>query len=194
MGEENAGIFVLESGLLEEILAVHGVKAEVLASEAGRVEMRVKPDSIYHIESSPIGVFVRSHNIGLVIYDSVTAPIKERFIATQDFPGRAAAINLWMGRVEELCHQLQVTALVVNHESVGPMDHRKAPYAVTTLGYRTKFILHIQPRSADSKSPEGCLNSDLASGANRVIYAARHPRRPDHSTCILLKLDENGFT
>lgn len=193
-GEGNTGIFVLESGLLEEILAVHGVKTEVLASEAGRVEMRVKPDSIYHIEISPIGDFVRSHNIGLVIYDSLTAPIKERFIATQDFPGRAAAINLWMGRVEELCHHFQVTALVVNHESVGPMDHRKAPYAITTLGYRTKFILHIQPRNADPKSPEGCLNPDMASEANRVIYAARHPRRPDHSACILLKLDDNGFT
>jgi hypothetical protein len=193
-GKEKAGIFVLESGLLEEILAIHGVKIEVLTSEAGRVEMRVKPDSIYHIEISPIGDFVRSHNIGLVIYDSVTAPIKERFIATQDFPGRAAAINLWMGRVEELCHKLQVTALVINHESVGPMDHRKVPYATTTLGYRTKFILHIQSRSPDPKSPEGCLNPELAPETNRVVYAARHPRRPDHSTCILLKLDETGFT
>ncbi|MBS7643210.1 AAA family ATPase [Candidatus Bathyarchaeota archaeon] len=194
MRKDSTGIFVLECGLLEEVLAVHGVKAEVLASEAGRVEVRVKPESIYRIESSPIGVFVRSYDIGLVIYDSVTAPIKERFIATQDFPGRAAAINLWMGRVEELCHKLQVTALVVNHESVGPLDHRKIPYATTTLGYRTKFILHIQSRSPDPKSPECCLNPELASEANRVVYAARHPRRPDHSACILLKLNENGFT
>lgn len=182
-------IFVLNEASLKDILGIHGVKVDILISEGGRVETRLLPGTQVDVKATPIG---------LIVYDSICSPLKSTFTSgTQDFPGRASAMNLWFGQSQKMCGHLNATILALNHETGNPQTHYVSYYGGGPVGYDFKYsfqLRHWHRKLADL--PEGCecLNPEIEKTAERALISHRFPARADRSAGALLKLDSNGFT
>lgn len=198
---ENAkppAIFVLNEASLKDILGIHGVKVEILISDGGRVETRLLPGTQADVKATPIGQFCSKHDVGLIVYDSICSPLKSTFTSgTQDFPGRASAMNLWFGQSQKLCGYLNATILALNHETINPQAHYVSYYGGGPVGYDYKYsfqLRHWNRKPADLPQGCNCLNPEDEETAERAFISHRFPVRADRSAGVLLKLDAKGFT
>jgi hypothetical protein len=188
-------IFILECIELEDILAIHGVNAELIISEAGRVETRLKPGTQMNVKLSPLGQFCTQHDVGLIVYDSIGMPFKSAFVGTQDLPGRATAMNLWFGRAQMLCNAYDCAVIALNHETIVPVTQRVTYYGGGPVGFDFKYSFHLRLRDPKKGgAPTESLNPDLAKDATRVLWSQRFPSRADYGACVLLRLNEKGFS
>jgi len=186
---ESPALYLLEAPSIEDLFLVHGIKAAILVTESGRVEVRLMPGGTLDPLLSPLGALVERAGVGLVVYDSISMPLKAAFVGTQDFPGRAAAIALVLGRVQKLCASTNLTALVVNHVSQHPITGQVKPFGGQIIGYEFKFSFMMdRVRPQDEK-----IALNAVRDANRALRVHRHPELPEFSSAVLLRLGESGF-
>jgi archaellum biogenesis ATPase FlaH len=187
-------IFVLEEPSLKDILALFGVNVRFIISDSGKVETRLQPGTQLDVRLTPIGRFCAKYDAGLIVFDSISAPLKSMFSGTQDLPGRASAMNFWFGQARKLCNSFDCTVLALNHESFAPTPpHKSTYYGGGPVGFDFKYSLHLQRREEKWKPPKESLNVELASEANRILWSQRFPDRPDYGACVLLRLSDEGF-
>lgn len=93
-------LYVVEAPALQDILALNGVRCDILISDSGRVEVRLLPGTTFKVSESVLGRFVQEAHISLLVYDSISMPLKSTFISTQDFPGRSSATALILGQTQ----------------------------------------------------------------------------------------------
>ncbi len=188
-------IYILEEPGLNGLLALHGIDGEMVVSEGGRTELRLKPGGIREPENSPIGNFVRDYGIGLIIYDSISAPAKSTFTGTQDLPARSSTFAFLLGQAQKMSSRFGIPVLAVNHISIHP--HNPAwshPYGGLTVGYDFKYVFHLEREPSESKLKEyPVANSDSVKEHNRLLWSYRHPSIDQYAKAVLLYLDESGF-
>lgn len=191
-------IFVLNEASLKDILGIHGVKVDLLISDGGRVETRLLPGTQGDVKATPLGQLCSKHDVGLIVYDSICSPVKSTFTSgTQDFPGRASAMNLWFGQSQKMCGHLNVTILALNHETGNPQTHYISYYGGGPVGYDFKYSFQLRGWHRKLVDlPEGCecLNPEAEKVAGRAVISHRFPARADRDAGVLLNLDSKGFT
>ncbi|MEM0117718.1 MAG: ATPase domain-containing protein [Conexivisphaerales archaeon] len=193
--KNDSSIYLLEEPGLVDLMHLHGIDGETYVTEGGRVEFRLRMGGVKEPEFSPIGNFVRENGIGLVIYDSISAPAKATFIGTQDLPARSSSFAFLLGQAQKLSSRFSIPILAVNHISVHP--HNPAwthPYGGLIVGYDFKYVFHLEKEPATSKlSDYPISNRDRMQQHNRLIWAYRHPRIEEYGLAALLLLDDTGF-
>ena len=191
---ENA-VYLLEEPGLAGLMGLHGIDGEVSVSEGGRVELRLRPGGVREPENSPVGGFVRDNDIGLLIYDSISAPAKSTFTGTQDLPARSSSFAFLLGQAQKMSSRFGLPVLAINHISVHP--HNPAwthPYGGLIVGYDFKHVFHLEREPSASKLEEYPIsNRDGMEKHNRLLWSYRHPRVDQYGQAALLYLDEHGF-
>lgn len=192
--EKTPAIYVLEQTPVQDILATHGIQILIQISEGGRVETRAQPGTQLDIRQTPIGQFIEEHNIGLIIYDSISAPMKATFVGLQDLPGRSASQNLWFGQAQKAANIYDLTVIATSHESIDPITGQRHYYGGGPVGFDFKFTYHLQRHYHTTKTKlDAAINPNDSPNASHAFWIQRHPNTPTYGAAALLKLDKQGF-
>jgi hypothetical protein len=142
-----------------------------------------------------LGRFVAERKASLVVYDSISAPMKAVFAGTQDLPARSSSLALLLGQVQRICSSLGSSVLAVNHITVNPINPAWShPYGGLIVGYDFKYAFHLEKAPSESKLEEVPLTNPVMKGkGNRLVWVYRHPRLEEYGSACLLRLDEGGF-
>ena len=137
---------------IHKLLEFFGIGIELNLSEGGRIDALIKLQS--ESFNSPIYQLAKEMEYCVIVLDSMTEVLK-RSIPTppqQNFPARAAVINILYGRFEEIVSGLNATGIIIHHQSRNPMMSQSwgKPYGGPNILYNTKYLLQIlPPRKAD---------------------------------------------
>lgn len=126
-------IYTCKIGSFDRILSLHGV--DVLFKTSNPKEDKKQSKVILDlknfkldIEHTVIGKFVKEHNIGYILYDSISSPLKGPFIGSQqNQPSRAQATHSWLIQVHELADLFDVAVVGTVHASGNPQAFRGTP-------------------------------------------------------------------
>ena len=123
-----------------------GLNIKILPTETGkRLDAMIQYSTI--TEESPIFELMKDVGYGMLVIDSFSALIKRAIPVPpqQNFPARAAIINVLFGRLDEIVSKLRIPCITVNHISIAP-DNPYAKgrlYGGTAMFYNSKLILQI---------------------------------------------------
>jgi hypothetical protein len=183
--KDRSVIYVLNSRHIRNILKNHGYLIDLDVSEG--------KDSVPKINLRFSGMcdntvmkLVKSHKIRMMIYDSISAPLRTAFIGGRlQFPARADTTALWMGSILELCDSYPIVTYMSLHESYDPANpyatpHIRGPMAVQ---YMSKIHLYLDP----SKSSRPELKN------TRKLWLVRYFINDDWSKYAKLKLTDSGY-
>lgn len=190
--EASTSIMITQIPEVVPLLAVHGVDARREVSEGGRVEMRLNSTPVYN---SALQQLVEATGAKLVIYDSISAPMKSTFPATQDLPARSASLAMMLAHAQKLCVDYGLAILVTSHVSIDPMHGwNRKPYGGIMLGHDAKFVFELT--KSDSKrggDKVDEINEDGRSEHGRAIWVQRHPAMAEYSKKGYANIDDGGF-
>ena len=174
-----------------QLLAVHGIDARREVSEGGRVEMRMNSVPVYN---SALQQVVEATGTKLVVYDSISAPLKATFPATQDLPARSASLAMMLSHAQRLCVDYGIAVLATSHVSIDPMHGwSRRPYGGIMLGHDAKFVFELT-KSDSKRDGEGEeINPEDKTEGGRAIWVQRHPAMAEYSKKGYATIDEEGF-
>ena len=192
-------VLIVEMPEIMDLLRLHGVDAEKHVSEKSdnpRVELRLKSTPVYE---SALYHIVEQTKAKLLVYDSLSAPLKSSFPNTQDLPARSSSLAMMLSHAQRLCVQFELAVLTTSHVSIDPIHGwNMSPYGGIILGHDAKFSFELtkvdakRGKDADPKAvnPESMV-ADESHG--RAIWVQRHPAMADYSRYGYARLDEEGF-
>jgi hypothetical protein len=94
---------------------------------------------------------VKQHNIGVVVYDSMTNPLNISFPGGRtNFPSRADAINLWFNAIHGAAIDHDLVILTTHHRTVDPSNQFAVPRIKggDTIVYNFKCQLYMEALQA----------------------------------------------
>jgi RecA/RadA recombinase len=114
---------------------------------------------INHLLASPAWTFIESENVGMVIVDSVTMPIKEQVPTSSQssFPGRANLMNPFLGTLRSLAIVKDIPVFTTWHLTKGKAGQFLSPRYGTPWGgddvmFHIKNMISIlQPNDKEQK-------------------------------------------
>jgi RecA/RadA recombinase len=173
------------------LLAVHGIDARREVSEGGRVEMRLNSAPVYN---SALQQVVETTGTKLIVYDSISAPLKATFPATQDLPARSATIAMMLSHAQKLCVDYGIAIVVTSHVSIDPMHGwNRKPYGGVMLGHDAKFVFELAKSDSKRDGAGEEVNPDARTEDGRSIWVQRHPAMAEYSRKGYAVIDEGGF-
>lgn len=137
-------VFYEDLRRIEDILGYHGFKVELKLSKTGKIETVFKGSSENLMEKK-----VAENNIGVIVYDSMSNPIKISFPGGRmNYPARADAIDMWLNAIHFSSMDHDLVPLVVHHRSIDPTNPYAEPYVTggETVLYNFKVILYLAQR------------------------------------------------
>ncbi|MDG6926605.1 MAG: hypothetical protein JRN09_08630 [Nitrososphaerota archaeon] len=190
---EGPSVLILQVPDAEELLSLHGINARKEVSEGGRVEIRLQSTPVYE---SVLHDLVVKTGAKLLVYDSVSAPLKATFPNTQDLPARSATLAMTLSHAQRLCVQFGIAVAVVSHVTIDPIkawDRR--PYGGIILGHEAKFCLELTKGTAKRNADAECVNPDPGVDREKAkaFWVARHPAMEEYSKFGLSQVDKEGF-
>lgn len=191
-------VLIIQMPEITELLRLHGVDADTKVSEGEnpRVELRLKSTPVYE---SALFRLVEKTKAKLLVYDSLSAPLKAKYPNTQDLPARSSSMAMLLSHAQRLCIQFGLSVLTTSHLSIDPIHGwNRSPYGGIVLGHDAKFSFEItKPDAKRNKdgnptpvNPESKITDE---GRGRVIWVQRHPAMADYSRFGYAALDEEGF-
>jgi hypothetical protein len=196
--EEMGGpcVLIVQMPEVTDLLKLHGVDADKAVSKGGRVELQLRSTPVYE---SALHRLVERTKAKLLVYDSVSAPLKSTFPSTQDLPARSSSLAMLLSHAQRLCIEFGVSVLTTSHVSIDPINAwDRRPYGGIILGHDAKFSFELTKadakRSRDA-NPEAVNPEDRVEDENhmRSIWAQRHPAIADYSRYGFARIDEEGF-
>src|SRR5438094_690426 len=82
--------------------------ADKAVSKGGRVELQLKSTPVY---LSALHRLVDQTKAKLLIYDSLSAPLKSTFPSTQDLPARSSSLAMLLSHAQRLCIEFGISVL-----------------------------------------------------------------------------------
>jgi hypothetical protein len=194
-------ILIVHMPDITNLLSLHGVDAEPAVSkskENPRVELRLRATPVYE---SGLYRLVEQTKAKLLVYDSLSAPLKAMFPNTQDLPARSSSLAMMLSHAQRLCIQFDISVLTTSHVSISPIEEwDRRPYGGLILGHDAKFSFELTKATAkrNTKVKPTALNpeqepAEEASSGWRSIWVQRHPAMADYSKFGYTALDEEGF-
>jgi RecA/RadA recombinase len=212
---DGPSVIVLQMPEITDLLNLHGIDAGKEVSSGGRVELRLKRTPVY--QSTLYNLIGRS-KAKLLIYDSISAPMKSAFPSTQDLPARSAGLAMLLSHAQRMCIEFGIATVVTSHVSINPINPwNRRPYGGVILGHEAKFSLELtkekakRDKSAVAVNPEDLLQSETeeadeeedaeqrevnpegpAGMRRRMIWVARHPAMGEYSRYGHVRIDDEG--
>lgn len=124
------------------LMKFHGVDIELKTSDKGKMTLMLKGISTPSI----IEELIEKHKIGIVVYDSLTAPLRIFPSAQENFPVRSDVTGLLLARILDLIEKYGVFVFITHHVSMNPAN----PYAQpgvrggSIVKYLSKAIFYIE--------------------------------------------------
>jgi hypothetical protein len=193
---DQPSVLIVQMPEIIDLLKLHGVDAAKGVSEGGRVELRLKSTPVYE---SALFRLVEQTKAKLLVYDSLSAPLKSTFPSTQDLPARSSSLAMLLSHAQRLCIQFGLSVLTTSHVSIDPIKAwNRHPYGGVILGHDAKFSFELTKPDAKRNSdghPEAINPEEMIEDENRgrAIWVQRHPAMADYSRFGYAALDEEGF-
>lgn len=193
---DEPSVLIVQMPEIIDLLKLHGVDAYKAVSEGGRVEMRLKSTPVYE---SALYRLIEQTKARLLVYDSLSAPLKATFPATQDLPARSSSLAMLLSHAQRLCIQFGISVLTTSHVSIDPIKAwNRHPYGGVILGHDAKFSFELTKPDAKRNSdgqPEAVNPEEKIVDENlgRTVWVARHPAMADYSRFGYAPLDGEGF-
>lgn len=193
---DEPSVLIVQMPEIIDLLKLHGVDAYKAVSEGGRVEMRLKSTPVYE---SALYRLVERTKAKLLVYDSLSAPLKSTFPSTQDLPARSSSLAMLLSHAQRLCIQFGISVLTTSHVSIDPIHAwNRHPYGGVILGHDAKFSFELTKPNAKRNSdgnptavnPEEEIEDE---NLGRAVWVARHPAMADYSRFGYSLLDGEGF-
>lgn len=188
---DGPSVLILQIPDAEELLSLHGYNARKEVSDGGRVEIRLQSTPIY--ESLLYDLILKT-NAKLLVYDSISAPMKATFPNTQDLPARSSSLAMTLTHAQRLCVQFGIAVVVTSHVTIDPIkawDRR--PYGGIILGHEAKFCLELTKGTAKRNADAEVVTPDLDPEKSKAFWVARHPAMEEYSKFGLSQVDREGF-
>jgi RecA/RadA recombinase len=190
-GSAKPSVMIAQIPEVVPLLAVHGVDARREVSEGGRVEMRLNSTPVYN---SALQQVVEATGIKLVVYDSISAPLKATFPATQDLPARSASLAMMLSHAQKLCVDYGIAILATSHVSIDPMHGwNRRPYGGIMLGHDAKFVFELTKSDSKRDGAGEEINPEDKDDGGRAIWVQRHPATAEYSKKGYAAIDDGGF-
>ena len=193
---EEPAVLVVQMPEITDLLKFHGVDADKAVSKGGRVELQLKSTPVY---LSALHRLVDQTKTKLLIYDSLSAPLKSTFPSTQDLPARSSSLAMLLSHAQRLCIEFGISVLTTSHVSIDPINAwDRRPYGGIVLGHDAKFSFELTKSDAtrNSKGSPVAVNPEDQPGAasdGRAVWVQRHPAMADYSQYGFSMLDKEGF-
>ncbi|HLQ03854.1 MAG TPA: hypothetical protein VK114_03555, partial [Nitrososphaerales archaeon] len=193
---EEASVLVVQMPEITDLLKLHGVDADKAVSKGGRVELQLKSTPVYQ---SALYRLVEETKAKLLVYDSLSAPLKSTFPSTQDLPARSSSLAMLLSHAQRLCIEFGISVLTTSHVSIDPINAwDRRPYGGIVLGHDAKFSFELTKADAtrNSKGSPVAVNPEdqpAAASDGRAVWVQRHPAMADYSQYGYSMLDKEGF-
>jgi hypothetical protein len=181
--EERSGgrVILLQVPEIIDLLALHGVDGFIGVSEGGRVELHQRRAPVY---PSPLHYIVKEADVKLIVYDSISAPLKSVFTGTADLPARSSSLAMVLMNAQRLCIEFDLAVLATSHVTINPIQGwDRRPFGGVILGHEAKFSFELTKNGASRGRDSGAVavNPDEQSEGSRLIWVQRHPAMADYS-------------
>ena len=184
-------VIVIQVPEITDLLALHGISAGIDVSEGGRVELHLRQTPVYH---SILHEIVSSTRAKLLVYDSISAPLKAIFASTQDLPARSSSVAMILMHAQRLCIEFQIAVLATNHVSIDPIHGwNRTPYGGAILGHDAKFSLELTKQGAKRNEKAEAINPEDLEELSRQVWVQRHPAMADYSKFGYFMIGEEGM-
>ena len=195
---EDAGepsVLIIQMPEITDLLKLHGVDAEKVVSGGGRVEMRLKSTPVYQ---SALYNLIEQTKAKLLIYDSISAPLKSTFPSTQDLPARSSSVAMLFSHAQRLCIEFGIAVLTTSHVSIDPINEwDRRPYGGIIIGHDAKFSFELTKATAErntkAKVKPTAVNPEDESEEGRKVWVQRHPAMADYSRYGYAAIEDEGF-
>lgn len=137
-------IFVMDVRSLEDILTIHG---RPMRMDTSGGKMQIMPNGDFdRALDSPIGKFVRSKDIEMVVYDSISNPLEIFTNRQPDRPARAKATNWWLLPAQEIAQKERTMQVYVTHLTKNPSQQSDRPEILggKAVGHQTKYQVYLR--------------------------------------------------
>ena len=169
--------------------------------EKGYQRWRDLPGGVYHCQKSILAQFIERYNIGWVMTDSITQPVKAEWVLSQsNFPARQQVYAKWLGRYMQICSYFDVTMINIGHGVPrGAMDFsttaEEKVWGGVNVMHSHKYIIRIR------RMPRRINKVEVPDyNAKRRFYLDRwgtkEDNRPDtegNPEYVVLKITDEGF-
>jgi len=182
---EKETLYLVECKSMKKILQLHGYQTELELTGGKESNPKINLRLLGTVENS-IAKIVKRNNIRLVVYDSLSAPLRSAFAGGRlQFPARSDAVALWLGSILEMTEDSPIAVYISLHESYDPANpyaqpHMRGPMVVQ---YTSKVVFYLDP----SRSTKPDLKS------TRRLWLARFFDIEDWKRYIKLKLTDEGY-
>lgn len=183
-------VLVLQMPEVVDLLNLHGIDAGKEVSEGGRVELRLRQTPLYQ---STLHQLIQETKAKLLVYDSISAPLKASFPSTQDLPARSAGLAMLLSHAQRLSIEFGIAVLVISHTSINPIHAwERRPYGGVILGHEAKFSFELTKGEAKRNKEAQAVNPEDDDGHDHLVWVQRHPALGDYSRFGFAKIDEEG--
>lgn len=187
----SAKTHVLLKRNLLDVLRFHGYDCELKISEVtvkkdgtakgGKMEVILKS---MLTEDAPVASFIKKNDIGVMIYDSVTEPLRIFQNRQENYPARADATGFWTDGMFNVMDNLGCVVFAAHHQSMNPAN----PYAQPAM--RGGNVIHHM-----SKCVFYLDGWDRSSMRNfRKLYLVRYYDAPAWVKQIFFRINDAGFS
>lgn len=199
---DEPSVLIVQMPDIIDLLKLHGVDAEIFVSEKSknaRVELHLKSTPVYE---SALHRMVERTKAKLLVYDSLSAPLKATYPNTQDLPARSSSMAMLLSHAQRLCIQFGIAVLTTSHVSISPIEEwDRRPYGGIILGHDAKFSFELTKGTAARNTkgtttlinPEDKPEDERKAAEGRLVWVQRHPAMADYSKYGYAALDEEGF-
>nr|URC17140.1 MAG: p-loop containing NTP hydrolase [Lokiarchaeota virus Ratatoskr Meg22_1012] len=74
------------------------------------------PGEVYHVQKTLLAQFIERYNIGWIVTDSITFPVKTEWVLAQsNYPSRNQLYGRWLGRYMHICSHYGITMINIAH-------------------------------------------------------------------------------
>jgi hypothetical protein len=188
---EGPSVILLQVPEIIDLLSLHGVDGYILVSEGGRVELRLRRPPVY---PSPLHRIVKESNAKLVVYDSISAPLKSIFTGTADLPARSSSLAMMLMNAQRLCIEFDLAVLATSHVTINPIhawDRR--PFGGIILGHEAKFSFELSKHGASRNDKAVAVNPEDETPTARMLWIQRHPASADYAKFGYISFQEDGI-
>lgn len=171
-----------ESGSGDKVVKKSVRDEKKALKEKGKMEFRIIEKRAY----APIDDCIAANKVEFVVLDSVSAPVRLAIPdEQQNFPARATATSVVMGKLIQLQEKYGVAVLVTNHASWNPAEQFNTLANMRgglAVHHFAKRILYL-----DMREKKSLVNY-------RRIWVGRIEDRPKFSDIVGLRIDDLGFS
>lgn len=193
-------VFVVQCPDIRDILVLHGRGAELKVHESGKVDITLLQGAYAdNILSAEFAKFVQKHNVGPLLYDSLSTPVDEMPTVGMNFPARANLVQLWILQVHKLASELDIPVMACVHESTNPTNPFNQQLKIkggNNMRYGMKYVMYVLRTNAQGLLPKGAAKPQPLADNERAIFVMRRPNTRTWARFRLLEFcteDLGGF-